>query len=78
MTLPGPQLTLILVNHRETDRKRSMARTIYFTSPGVRLYLIVHRDAIGPADADIDQHHSLCSVEARPLYTWVVTPLSPE
>lgn len=49
-------------------------------SPGPRRYpyLIVHRDAVGPADADVNQHHALGTVQPGPLNTWVLAPLGPE
>lgn len=50
------------------------------SAPGPRLHphLVVHRDAVGPADADVNQHHALGAVQPRPLNTWVLAPLSPE
>lgn len=40
--------------------------------------LIVHGDAVGPADANVNQHHSLTAIQPRPLNPWVLAPLSPE
>lgn len=42
------------------------------------LHLIVNGDAIGPADADVDQDRPLRAVKTRLLDTRVLAPLGPE
>lgn len=46
--------------------------------PRCQLYLIVHRNPVGPTDADVDQHHPLGAVQARALNAGVLPPLRPE
>lgn len=48
------------------------------TGPSRCPNLVVHRDAVGPADADINQHHPLSAIQPRPLDTRVLAPLGPE
>ena len=51
-----------------------------YLAPGLSLHpnLIVHGDAVGPADADVNQQHPLTAIQPRPLDPRVLAPLSPE
>ena len=48
------------------------------SGPSLHPNLVVHGDAVGPADADVHQHHPLTAVQPRPLDPRVLAPLGPE
>lgn len=50
----------------------------WYHPPRCQLYLVVHGNPVGPADADVDQHHPLGAVQARALDAGVLSPLCPE
>lgn len=45
---------------------------------GSPAHLVVHGDAVGPADANVDQHNTLGAVQARSLDAGILPPLRPE
>lgn len=49
-----------------------------FTQGDLCSNLVVHRNAIGPADADVDQNCTLRAIQSRSLDAWILAPLGPE